>query len=189
MGFGLLGAGSHLQLGQDNGFEFGYIMNEQIQFSISYWQAKIDLGSVIESPVYEADAEMSGSFFGAGARYFTGNSFFFEGGIAQRKQSFSYSFLVEENSTNGEATASAYTLNFAIGNQWMIHSGVVLNFNWIGIATPITNKSSVKSTYKGPFSETIQQAMASSEDELFDIVKSASKSTSPIISASIGYMF
>lgn len=185
----LLGTGAHLGLGSDTGAEFIYVHSKELQFNLFYWSASSDID--LSDPPVEAKASINGSLIGLNGRYFPGNSFFIEGGFGYRNIGFDYE--LNESTTNtkvsGDLTANAVTINAAIGNQWVLGPGIVLNFNWIGANFPISSSSKTNSKIEGALAENLSQALSDSDAEFEDLSVATSKSSSPIISASIGWMF
>jgi len=125
------------------GLNAGYYLNPDLilQLEISSGQTGLDIKSSRSGSIaYDIQAKTAG----VNAKYFTGNSFYFKGGLAYRQiglKNLNYtpnssSLIDTKVSASDVGTVDSLAAEFSLGNQWQ-WSAFTIGCDWIGVMVPL----------------------------------------------------
>lgn len=116
-----------------SGFRGGYFISPDLTAELSYASGGATLG----------DFEAKKTVIEAKAKYFLGNSFYIDGGLAQESWAVTYPVMDAGGSTSSNLSGSVSNtgLVFHIGNQWQ-WSGFTLGCDWLGYFASLSSSAS-----------------------------------------------
>ncbi len=130
---------------------------------------------------------LKGTIVAGNFRHFTGNSFYYSGGLGLRK--LDSEIVIKDdtaNSITGTTSSNSIIAQFAIGNLWTLDSGVYLGGEWFSYQRVLA--SSFRSTTKTTGIMTTAQKELQQSGE--DLAKSlGNSSTASLLTFIIGYQF
>lgn len=120
-----------------SGLRGGYFISPDLTAELSYASGGASLG----------DFEAKKTLIEIKAKYFIGNSFYVDGGIAQESWKVDYPVSDAAGGTSSTLSGSVNNMGmvFHIGNQWQ-WSGFTLGCDWAGYFLSLSSKSSFSSS-------------------------------------------
>lgn len=116
-----------------SGVRGGYFISPDLVTELSYASGSAGIG----------DFKVSKTLIELKAKYFFGNSFYVDGGLANESFKINYPVFVSSSAGDKDLSASVSNLGavFHIGNQWQ-WSGFTMGVDWAGYFASLSSKSS-----------------------------------------------